>query len=97
MAQSVNARNKSGRMGEVTGWLLRILRGGSYVHPTAKKQLHVVETLPLGGKVRLMLVECATERFLVGSNSESIEVIVPVRPERCVEEVADRGADANSA
>lgn len=97
MAQSVNERNKSDSMGGVTGWLLRILRGGSYVHPAEKKQLHVVETLPLGGKVRLMLVECATERFLVGSNSESIEVIVPVGSERCVGEVADRGSDANSA
>jgi flagellar biogenesis protein FliO len=42
------------------------------------KQMQLLETLPLGGKRQLMLVQCGTEQFLVGGGLESIETIVKV-------------------
>jgi flagellar biogenesis protein FliO len=40
------------------------------------KQMQLLETLPLGGKRQLMLVQCGTEQFLVGGGLESVETIV---------------------
>ena len=42
------------------------------------KQMQLLETLPLGGKRQLMLVQCGTEQFLVGGGLESVETIVKV-------------------
>ncbi|QNI35275.1 flagellar biosynthetic protein FliO [Edaphobacter albus] len=39
-------------------------------------QMELIETLPLGGKRELMLVQCAGKRFVVGSGSDSIDSIV---------------------
>jgi flagellar biogenesis protein FliO len=38
--------------------------------------MQLLETLPLGGKRQLMLVQCGTEQFLVGGGLESVETIV---------------------
>jgi hypothetical protein len=43
--------------------------------------MHLLETLPLGGKRQLMLVSCAGEHFLVGGGVESVATIVRVQAE----------------
>jgi len=63
------------------GWALRLLRGLSSECKSETRQMQLVETLPLGGKRRLMLVTCAGEYFLVGGGPESLETIVQVRGE----------------
>lgn len=42
------------------------------------RQLRVIETLPLNSKQKLMLVECAGQRFLLGVGLEQISSIVKV-------------------
>src|ERR1700686_1115550 len=50
----------------LAGWVLGLLRGWRGQCEMPRKQLRLVETLPLGGKRQLMLVTCAGESFLVG-------------------------------
>jgi flagellar biogenesis protein FliO len=40
------------------------------------RQMKLIETLSLGGKRELMLVQCGDERFLVGGGMEQINTIV---------------------
>ncbi|HEV2709761.1 MAG TPA: flagellar biosynthetic protein FliO [Edaphobacter sp.] len=68
-------------LGGVGGWLLGLLRGVRSERRSAIRQMHLLETLPLGGKRQLMLVSCAGEHFLVGGGPESIATIVRVQAE----------------
>ena len=63
------------------GWVLGLLRGFRSERKSEVRQMHLLETLSLGGKRQLMLVTCAGEYFLVGGGSESLETIVRVRVE----------------
>jgi flagellar biogenesis protein FliO len=65
----------------VAGWMLGLLRGWRGHSEMQRKQLRLVETLPLGGKRQLMLVTCAGESFLVGGGPESVETIVRLKAE----------------
>lgn len=60
-------------------WLPEVLRSIRGERRTGMKQMQLLETLPLGGKRQLMLVECAGEYFLVGGGLESVETIVRVQ------------------
>ena len=42
------------------------------------QQMQLLETLPLGGKRQLMLIQCGAERFLVGGGFDRVETIVKV-------------------
>ena len=74
------AKIEVGRTG-LAGWVLGAIRGLRNERHATTKQMHLLETLPLGGKRQLMLVSCGGERFLIGGGSESIETIVRVRDE----------------
>jgi|ERR1700682_3140984 hypothetical protein len=63
----------------LAGWLLGRLFGWQSERLAQRRQLHLIETLPLGGKRQLMLVACGGEHFLVGGGLESVETIVRVR------------------
>ena len=63
------------------GWVLNLLRGWRSQREVQRKELRLLETLPLGGKRQLMLVTCAGERFLVGGGLESVETIVRLGPD----------------
>jgi len=63
----------------LAGWVLSLARSWRMPRVSQKKQLQLVETLPLGGKRQLMLVTCAGESFLVGGGFESVETIVRLR------------------
>ena len=65
----------------LAGWVLGLLRGWRGEREMQRKQLRLVETLPLGGKRQLMLVTCAGESFLVGGGMESVETIVRLKAE----------------
>lgn len=65
----------------LAGWLLELLRGLRSERQATIRQMHLLETLSLGGKRQLMLVECAGECFLVGGGIESVQTIVRVRAE----------------
>ncbi len=60
------------------GWAMSLLREWTSSRAVDQKQLRLVETLPLGGKVQLMLVSCGEESFLVGCGPGSVEAIVRV-------------------
>jgi hypothetical protein len=62
-------------------WVLRFARGWRGRDDGQRRQMRLVETLPLGGKRQLMLVSCDGERFLVGGGLDSIETIVRVKGE----------------
>jgi hypothetical protein len=60
----------------LAGWILRSLREWCGWQEASRKQLRLVETLPLGGKKQLMLVTYAGESFLVGGGVESVQTIL---------------------
>lgn len=79
--------------GGLAGWLLRRLRRTGANGQAIAKQMHLLETLPLGGKRSLMLVSCADELFLVGGSFEGIESIVKVHGETSRSIAATKKAD----
>lgn len=78
---SVGGTKASSRSGGLAGWLLDLVRRTGAKREASRKQMHLLETLPLGGKRNLMLVSCAGEMFLVGGSFEGIESIVRVQSE----------------
>jgi flagellar biogenesis protein FliO len=65
----------------LAGWVLGVLHSLRGRRKVQRRQLQLVETLPLGGKRQLMLVTCAGESFLVGGGLESVETIVRLKAE----------------
>jgi flagellar biogenesis protein FliO len=72
----------------LAGWMLGLLRGWRGQREMQRKQLRLVETLPLGGKRQLMLVTCAGESFLVGGGMDSVETIVRLKGEASLDVAA---------
>lgn len=70
----------------LAGWLLDFVRSRRGTRHKQQRLMHVVETLPLGGKRQLMLVSCGEEQFLVGGGLESVETIVRVKGGSSVED-----------
>lgn len=62
-------------------WLYRLLQRVGKERQQVTRQMHLLETLPLGGRKQLMLIGCAGERFLVGGSLERVEIIVRVEGE----------------
>lgn len=71
---SVEVRRQSG----LAGMLLQLWANRRSARTRVVRQMELLETLPLGGKRQLMLVQCAGERFLIGGNLDSIETIVKI-------------------
>lgn len=66
--------------GGLAGWLmqaLRHLREQSAVTRgrAAQRQMRVVETINLGARKQLLLIDCAGERFLVGTGPDSVQSV----------------------
>ncbi len=47
----------------------------------AHQKMELVETLSLGGKRQVMLIECQGERYLVGCGTDSVATIEKLSPE----------------
>ncbi len=63
----------------LAGWAISLMKNRRYLREASERQMRLEETLSLGGKRQLLLVNCAGEKFLVGGSLESVEVIVPLR------------------
>ena len=74
----------------LAGWVLGLAQSWREPRVSQKKQIQLVETLPLGGKRQLMLVTCAGESFLVGGSFESVETIVRLTAESSTSLTAER-------
>ncbi len=73
----------------LAAWVLARFRGFRRVHSTEQKQMRLLETLSLGAKRQLMLVECGSERYLVGCGLESIQTIVRASEQTATREFAE--------
>jgi len=62
----------------LAGWLLGLWRAKKGERGSRQRRLRLVETLALGGKRQLMLVECGGASFLVGGGFESVHTIMPL-------------------
>jgi flagellar biogenesis protein FliO len=74
----ISKMTRAQELGGLAGRLLVLFQAFRGVRTTERKQMRLLETLPLGGKQHLLLVECAGERYLVGGSPESIQTIVPM-------------------
>jgi flagellar biogenesis protein FliO len=60
----------------VVGWMLSLCRSKRAERELRHKQLRLIQTLHLGGKRQLLLVECSGERFLLGGGPDNVQTIV---------------------
>jgi len=59
---------------EREGWIWSLW---SQVRQRNQRRMRVVETLPLGGKRTLLLVECEGKTFFVGCGGDAVNCIYP--------------------
>lgn len=69
--------------GGLAGWVLGTLQGRVRIKWRAAsrarvQQMQLVETLSLGGKRQVMLIECEGERYLVGCGADTVATLVKV-------------------
>lgn len=74
----VNTTDSEFRQSGLTGWLIRMWNSRMAARRGSVKKLQLVETLHMGSKKQLMLVQCGNEQFLVGGGMESITAIVRI-------------------
>jgi flagellar biogenesis protein FliO len=60
----------------LAGTLLQLWASRRSAKAEQKKEMELLETLPLGGKFKLMLVRCAGERFLLAGSLDRIDTMV---------------------
>lgn len=60
----------------LAGMLLQLWARRRFAKAEQKKEMELLETLSLGGKLQLMLVRCAGERFLLAGSLDRIETMV---------------------
>jgi Flagellar biosynthesis protein, FliO len=77
VAGKISDRGRRQESEGLAGWVLARLRQFRGVHTAERKEMRLVETLSLGGKRQLMLVECGGARYLVGGGFEAVQTIVP--------------------
>lgn len=65
----------------LAGWVWGLLRISRGLREVPSKQMHMIETLQLGGKRQVTLISYAGARFLVGGGPESVETIIQVTSE----------------
>lgn len=75
----MQAIQNNSRLYGLAQWLLHLIRGsGQGASHIRQRRMKLLETLPLGGKRQLMLVECSGEQFLVGTSNEGVQTLVRV-------------------
>ena len=90
-AKRSEAKHSDVELHGLAGWIWEMLRSRRSLRDMQRKQMRLLETLPLGGKRQLMLVRCGEEMFLVGGSVESVTTIVPVRG--AASQVSTKGTD----
>lgn len=77
--QGRSASSVGGLAGLVlAGWRWMKARGLEQKRSSPAKQLHLLETLVLGSKQRVVLMRCGAARFLVGVGAEGVTTVVRV-------------------
>jgi flagellar biogenesis protein FliO len=76
---------KAAPVGGLAGWMVGALQGRVRIKWRAgarrrMQQMQLLETLPLGGKRQVMLIDCDGERYLVGCGPDTVATIVKVVP-----------------
>lgn len=71
---------KRPQVGGVVGFVMGLLQRGrtGLRAGRVEKRMKLVETLSLGGKRQLMLVECDGQKYLVGAGVDGAQTIVAV-------------------
>jgi flagellar biogenesis protein FliO len=72
--------------GGLAAWMVGALQGRVRIKwrggaRARVQQMHLVETLSLGGKRQVMLVDCDGERYLVGCGADTVTSIAKVNPD----------------
>lgn len=62
----------------LAGWIIERLRVSRGSRASERREMYLLETLCIGGRRQLMLVECGGERFLVGGGMDTVETIVQI-------------------
>jgi len=67
--------------GGLASWLIQAFRrlrehGAATRGRAAQRQMRVVETMNLGARRQVLLIDCAGERFLVGTGPDSVQSII---------------------
>jgi flagellar biogenesis protein FliO len=73
----------------LAGWILSRLRSAYRAKASTQEKMRLVETLSLGGRRQLMLVECCGDRFLVGCGTDNVGTIARIAVTRAPGDVAD--------
>jgi flagellar biogenesis protein FliO len=60
----------------LVGWIFSLCRSKREERELRQKQLRLIQTLHLGGRRQLLLVECSGERFLLGGGPDNVQTIV---------------------
>jgi flagellar biogenesis protein FliO len=76
---------------EKEGWVWSLW---SQMRQKSQRRMRVVETLPLGGKRSLVLVECAGKTFFVGCGGDAVNCIYPAPFDAASDVVPEAAPDA---
>ena len=78
MRQHGVPRREQSRANRKTGAMLRGLGAVLRRYTARNERLQVCETLSLGGRRSVALIECDGQRFLAGMSASGVETLVPV-------------------
>lgn len=74
----------------LAGALLQFWATRRSVKAERTREMELLETLPLGGKLQLMLVRCAGERFLLAGTLDRIDTMMRLE-QSCADEAEQCG------
>jgi flagellar biogenesis protein FliO len=72
----------------LVGWLWELMKVWQGERRRQEKQLHLIDTLSLGGKRQLMLVSCEGESFLIGCGLDTVDTIAALKTNRALHSAA---------
>jgi flagellar biogenesis protein FliO len=58
-----------------------VIRERAGARQPARRRLRLIESLAVGGRRTVTLIECDGRHFLIGGGSDSVQCIQPVEPE----------------
>ena len=60
--------------------LLHRILGGNLRRSKAKPRMQILETLALGNKRQVMLIQCDSDTYLIGANDTSVQTMLQMKP-----------------
>jgi flagellar biogenesis protein FliO len=77
-ARVISGSHRLTQCGGLAGWILSRLRSAYRAQVSMQKEMRLVETLSLGGRRQLMLVECCGNHFLIGCGTDNVGTIAQI-------------------